>query len=229
MPTTLTVPARYRQGIFRLSQLDDRTVNEIRGALGTLLAASGEPSRAAVTAVSSLSETNKSDFAQIAQALVALSYVKAGADVSLPEFVDDVTEAMCGIEETQWHIPEEKIERFKETLRNLLSADEFALASKVYDLQTDDERTFCRARILTDLRPVFGSRIEDGPEGLVIVHLLKLGFDQASERKHDEFYVSLDADDLKTLKGVIDRAEAKARSLRSAIKEVRIFGSSAKE
>jgi len=220
----LNIPEKYRQGIFKLSRLDDRTIKEIRAALGTLIAASGEPSKAAVNAVSSISETNKADFIQIAESLVALSYVKAGADVSMRSFVEDISDAMENLEQSEFRVPASQKEKFKETLTTLLGADEFALASKVHDLQTDDERTFCRARILTDLRPVFGSRVEDAPQGFVITHLLKLGFHSASERKHDEFYIALDADDLKTLRGVIDRAETKSKTLRASMKEVRIFG-----
>jgi succinate dehydrogenase flavin-adding protein (antitoxin of CptAB toxin-antitoxin module) len=220
----LNIPEKYRQGVFKLSQLDDRTVKEIRTALGTLIAASGEPSKAAVNAVSAISATNKSDFIQIAESLVAMSYVKAGADVSLQEFVKDVSDAMENLEQAEFRVPAAQRERFSATLTTLLGADEFALASKVHDLQTDDERTFCRARILTDLRPVFGSKVEDAPQGFVITHLLKLGFHSASERQHDEFYIALDADDIKTLRGVLDRAEAKSKSLRAHLKDVRIFG-----
>ena len=90
-------------------------------------------------------------------------------------------------------------------------------------MRTEDERVFCQARILTDLRPVFGQVIEDGPKAMVVVHLLKLTFHKGSE-KHQEFFVSLDGDDLKTLRGLIDRAEAKAKTLKSSIKDVRLFG-----
>lgn len=220
----LNIPEKYRQGVFKLSKLDDRTVKEIHSALSTLIAASGESSKTAVNAVSSISETNKADFIQIAESLVAMSYVKAGADVSLQEFVNDVSDAMENLDQIEFRVPLAQRERFKETLTTLLGADEFALSSKVHDLQTDDERTFCRARILTDMRPVFGPKVEDAPHGFVVTHLLKLGFHSASERHHDEFYVALDADDLRTLRGVLDRAEAKSRSLRAHLKDVRLFG-----
>ncbi len=106
----------------------------------------------------------------------------------------------------------------------LLGAEAFTLTAKAQDLQTDDERTFCRARILTDLRPVFGTNIEDGPKGMVIIHLLKLGFHQASERHHDEFYVALDADDLQTLKKVVERAQSKAKILRATVSNLPVLG-----
>jgi hypothetical protein len=97
------------------------------------------------------------------------------------------------------------------------------MATKAYDLQTEGERTFCDARILTDLRPVFGKDIASGPAGMVIIHRLKLGYHN-SEGEHRTFYIALDAEDLVTLKKAIDRAELKARSLKSIVKDVPFLG-----
>lgn len=225
MPS-LNIPKKYREGVFKISQLDDRTVQEVCRVLNKVPGASlTGPSKAAADAISSLSDANQKDFLKIAESLTALYAVKAASDVSLEEFVGDVADAMESLDDAEWRVSEQQNASFREKLRQLLSAEAFTLVSKAQDLQTDDERTFCRARILTDLRPVFGSNIEDGPKGMVIVHLLKLGFHQASsERHHEEFYLSLDAEDLQTLKKVIERAESKARVLRSAVSTLPVLG-----
>jgi hypothetical protein len=213
--------------VFKISQLDDRTVEEMCRVLNTPFASSAEGARkSAVNALASLSDANRKDFSKIAESLIALYGVKAAADVSLQEFVGDIADAMESLEDDpDWRVPEEQNASFRERLVKLLSAEAFTLVSKAQDLQTDDERTFCRARILTDLRPVFGSNVEDGPKGMVLVHLLKLGFHEASsERRHEEFYISLDAEDLQTLKKVIERAETKARVLRSAVPNLPVLG-----
>lgn len=223
----LKIPKRYREGVFKISQLDSRTVEEMCKVLNsTVTPSTGGPQRAMATALTSLSDANRTDFAKIADSLLALYGVKAAVDVSLEDFVGDIAEAMESLEEERYRVPEEQGASFREKLQKLLGAEAFTLSSKAQDLQTDDERTFCRARILTDLRPVFGANIEEGPKGIVIVHLLKLGFHQTSSeaKHHDEFYISLDADDLQTLKKVIERAEAKARILRSAVPNLPVLG-----
>jgi hypothetical protein len=58
---------------------------------------------------------------------------------------------------------------------------------------------------------------------MVIVHLLKLGYHSAAQ-KHQEFFVSLDSDDLRTLRNLIDRAEAKSKSLKASLGGIRLFG-----
>ncbi len=144
-------------------------------------------------------------------------------DVSVEEFSDYVSDAMESLDQEELRLPRAEREQFKEKLITLLSADVFGIASKVVDLRTDDERLFCHARVLTDLRPIFGPRVEDGATAMVVVHLLKIGYHAASQ-DHKEFFVSLDSDDLQTLRKLIDRAEAKARSLKSTVKNVRLFG-----
>ena len=114
-------------------------------------------------------------------------------------------------------------EQFKRKIVTLMGAGVLGIASKIVDLRTEDERVFCTGRILTDLRPVFGSRLEDGPQGMIVVHLLKLSYHSAAD-KHQEFYVSLDSDDLQTLRTLIDRAEAKAKSLSASLGNIRLFG-----
>jgi hypothetical protein len=182
-----------------------------------------DPAALALSAIRSVSAINADDFKQIAEALAGLYSVRSIRDVPVEEFVEDVCDAMEIIPEEQLRLPLSEREQFKGKLRTLMGAELFAIAAKAYDLATDDERTFCGARILTDLRPVFGGRIEDGPRAMVVVHLLKLAYHQGSD-KHEQFYLSLDDGDLKELRRLIDRAEAKAATLRSAVKDVRLFG-----
>jgi len=228
----LNIPVQYRLGVSMIRQLDDRNVQDIRSALDRILGSGtqGEDlafgkklDEIATAAASSITQTKPLDLKRVGEALVALYTVKSMRDVSVEEFSDYVCDSMESLDQEELRLPHAEREQFKARLITLLSADVFGIASKVLDLRTDDERVFCHARILTDLRPVFGSQIEDGPKGMVVVHLLKLGY-HAGSADHHEFFVSLDSDDLQTLRKVIDRAEAKARSLKSAVSSVRLFG-----
>lgn len=229
----LNIPERYRAGVSKIRRLDERSVREIRSALeqpvespkvtGNGVEIPSKPDAVAIKAMRSVSSVNTSDFKQIAEALAALYGVKSTRDVSVDEFADDVCDALESLPSEEERLPHSEREQFKGKLVTLLSADVFSLVSKTYDLATEDERTFCDARILTDLRPVFGTQVEDGPQAMVVVHLLKLAYHQGSEH-HNQFYVALDDDDLQTLKKLLDRAEAKAKTLRSAVKDIRLFG-----
>jgi hypothetical protein len=57
-------------------------------------------------------------------------------------------------------IPKERREHFKERLINLLSFETLTVTTTAVDILTEHEHTLCRARILTDVRPIF----RDNPE-----------------------------------------------------------------
>ncbi len=215
-----------------IRQLDDQSVQEIRSALDRILdikipdqdIASGKKlDELATAAVRSVSSKSNLNFNRIAEAIVVLYGAKSVKDISVEEFADKVCDAMEGLDSPELRLPKTEREQFKRKLIILLGANVFGIATKIVDLRTDDERVFCHARILTDLRPVFGPRIEEGPQGMVIVHLLKLGYHSAAQ-KHQEFFVSLDSDDLRTLRNLIDRAEAKSKSLKASLGGIRLFG-----
>jgi len=228
----LNIPERYRAGVALIRRLDDQSVQEIRNALDKILdtktqdqdITSGKQlNDLAATAITSASSKDNIDLKRIAETLVILYGAKSVKDISVEEFADNVCDAMEELESENLKLPHAERKDFKTKLITLLGANVFGIASKIVDLRTDDERVFCHARILTDLRPVFGTRIEEGPQGMIVVHLLKLGFHSASER-HQEFFVSLDSEDLQTLRALLDRAEAKAKSLKASLGGIRLYG-----
>ncbi|MCL5097631.1 MAG: hypothetical protein M1608_08905 [Candidatus Omnitrophica bacterium] len=108
-------------------------------------------------------------------------------------------------------------EKFLHRLLILLSFEKsLGVTSKTFDVMTERERILCESRILTDIRPVFG-KPSDRPTAAIIVHNLKIIYHQDGE--HHEFYVALDGEDIRTLKGVLERAEKKEQSLQSLMGE----------
>ncbi len=234
----LTIPDRFRAGIAKIRRLDDRTVQEIRNALdlkrvevsqknGNGLEVPRDPNAVALSAIRSIASVNVAEFGQIAESLAGLYMARSVQDMPADDFLEQVCDAMETLPDETLQLPHSEREPFKDKLRILLSSEAFAVIAKAYDLATE-ERTFCSSRILTDLRPVFGSRVEDGPQAMVVMHTLRLTFHEA-HKKHEEFFVVLDADDLKQLNKQIDRAERKAEALRSSVKDVRLFGLPPKE
>ena len=202
----LKIPDRHKDGLLKIQKLDAEAVQNLQAAIKKASSPSGLNE---ASLISSISEIQLEDPKLIGETINALYVVKATKDVSVQEFVDDVCDAMG-----------DRADRDKLTtnLLALLSIEEVGLAAKALDLQTEDERTFCTvSRILTDLRPVFGVDVTEGPKAMVIVHLLKLGYHQAGSSNHRDVYVSMDANDLQTLRKMIDRAEEKAKSLKATI------------
>jgi len=229
----LNIPEIYRAGVSKIRRLDERSVWEIRKALDQAEESTSprqngvetprDPDSVALSAIRSVASANVDEFKQIARALAGLYIAKSVRDVSVDDFAESVCDAMENLPQEDLRLPHSEREEFKEKVKILLGSNFFSVVSKAFDLATDDERTFCDARILTDLRPVFGPQIEEGPQAMVVLHSLKLTYHQGSQ-KHQQFYIALDDDDLKTLRKLIERAEAKAKALRPAVHDIRLFG-----
>lgn len=219
----LTIPSRHKAGIAKLRGLDEKAVRDLRESLDKV-SATVNPSEASLQLMTLDSDKAIPGLKEIRSLLVSLYAIKSTHEIPLDEFVNDVCDAIDESSDSAIAFAtDDERRKFKEVLATLLDAEPFAMATKAYDLQTEGERTFCDARILTDLRPVFGKDIASGPAGMVIIHRLKLGYHN-SEGEHRTFYIALDAEDLVTLKKAIDRAELKARSLKSIVKDVPFLG-----
>lgn len=234
----LTIPERYRASLSSIRSLSEQDVHEIRAVLDQVASPSAQnpdterelttdPGAAMVAVRKASTSRNIANFTKIIEVLIALYQIKSQRDdLSVEEFVDDVCDAMERLDHPDHRLQPSDRADFAGKLLTLLNAEIFALVAKAHDLVTEDERIFCHARILTDLRPIFGSNVEDGPKAMIALHTLKLAFhEQGSSDDHGEFYVALDAEDLQTLRKLIDRAEAKAKALSSILNgSIRVFG-----
>ena len=112
--------------------------------------------------------------------------------------------------------PDEARPAFAERVLELADSKPLRLLGKAVDMGSEHDRLLLGARILTDLRPIFGDDVAETPEGALLSHTLKFEF------VHDEgslgnFYIALDEEDLETLDGLVRRAKQKAASLKSTL------------
>jgi hypothetical protein len=105
-------------------------------------------------------------------------------------------------------------DRMRARILELLASETLFIASKSSDLLHAQPNTLANARILTDLRPIFHDDPSRPPAGALIIHQLKLTYH--TDIGHEEFFVTVDAEDLAMLKRVIERAEAKASNIMRA-------------
>jgi hypothetical protein len=96
-------------------------------------------------------------------------------------------------------------------LGRLLSVESLTVACKASDLEYGYDRVFENARIFTDIRPVFGGEGTSDVRGAVIVNQLRISCVEGSGVK--DFFFALDQDDLAALRKIVERAEAKSKTL----------------
>ena len=105
---------------------------------------------------SSATGMSASDATDMMGVLSTLYILRARRDSPIPDFVEDVAQALdeAGVEGLG--LSNEDRERFKDRLAALLDVESASIESKAADVQFENERTFHSARIVTDLRPTLG-------------------------------------------------------------------------
>ena len=86
--------------------------------------------------------------------------------------------------------------------------------TKAAELLNERERVYCDGKILTDVRPVFKVKVEEGVDAAFILHTLRIAYhDEKGE--FSEFFLSIDSASLDELQALITRAKAKEQQLKA--------------
>jgi hypothetical protein len=115
---------------------------------------------------------------------------------------------------------DDKLAAFRERIAKLLSIQPIRTITKADRLRQEGERVYCESKMFSDIRPIFTEDVSARPAGAVITHTLKIACH--TETGHEEVRILLDSGDLGRLKEVVDRADAKDKTLRGLVSELRI-------
>lgn len=111
--------------------------------------------------------------------------------------------------------PIQKASILKDRIQKLLGIGKImALASRAFDVMTEQERIFCAVRVLSDIRPVF-QESTDAISAAVVIHNLRIAYHQDGE--HKEFAVAMNLDDVRKVKDAMERAERKSYTLKAFV------------
>jgi hypothetical protein len=208
------VETSNRAGLASIADLTDESFDILHSTLNT--ASSGEKDIAALVSQSLTLPVNKGR--EIVSSLMTLiSYNLQEADI--PRFVKDVsTEMSSGNASTR--VAPEKSAVFQQRLLTLLRVEPMRVLSKARALLFENPQMFQSARVMTDLRPVFGTEAELHVSGAIVKHDLKIEF--ADRSGYKEFFVTMDDADVRSLKLTLERAERKALVLRSLLQKCQV-------
>ena len=211
----LKIPEPYRAGLSVLACLTDDSYAEILNAAMRAPASFANHRELAVWIASEAKGLGSAEISKLISTLTALYRLRARYGIAVQKLASDVTAAA---RET---VPNFKVPDgvdFEGRLAAMLGLESLnVLAVKAKELQTQSQRTFCDARVLTDVRPLFGENASELPTTAIIVHTLKLGFHDSGSPGHKDIYIALDAGDIAELRKVLQRAEEKTQSLKAVL------------
>jgi len=219
MAQPIRIPPQYQTGLAKLRALSESSVQELLVALRDApLTISGDSLLSSLN--SRVRSISPDDMGEIVPAVLSLYSLRAQLGLSTPDVAESIVRAM---EESEGIAPEatgEEHDRFGSRLVSLLSLDSLDVAGKANNLLFEHEHTLREARIVTDIRPVFGENPEDSPAGAIIVHMLKLGYYDGSVYRN--LFVALDTSDIRLLQDLLARANSKAEALKSVLEAAKV-------
>jgi hypothetical protein len=202
---TFHIPDDDREGFAALRDLADDSFNQ------TLLAFENNESD-----YSSIKNVTPQQIERLFDTVTSANFVRASADVPLDKFVDDVCESLVDSEPAFFQQTDEK--KFRERASRIFSVENLFIYAKALILRNEHERQFCRARIFSDIRPVYSDDPKAHPSAVVITHTLKIEYHGAGGKLH-ELHLGISPESIAKLADVLTRAKDKNESLRDALAE----------
>lgn len=129
-------------------------------------------------------------------------------------FVNDIVNAIKTNEEYSEKFASTDWIKFRGMLETLFAIAPLACLAKAADIVAEHAYIFSSSRVLTDIRPVFGSD-ESTLSALFISHQLKLSYYNESEER--ELFLALDDEDIDSLIETLRRAQKKAKTIKATV------------
>jgi hypothetical protein len=207
----LTIPKEHHSALAKLKDLPATVFDALIAGLSKE-SIEPDPAKVSTHLKGTIDGISEEDLNDVIETIFALYRVRAFVDVGHAKFVNDLMTALRDTGDPALRLDKEQARDFHDRLATTLEIQTLNTVAKGITLQRDGERLYCEAKILSDMRPVFGEDVTAGPVGFVVKHDLKIVYHE--RRAHREFYVVLDDMDLGRLQEVVERAVAKAALLR---------------
>jgi hypothetical protein len=215
---TIKIPDRYKPGLAVLATLPEEVFNQVVAALDTTPSVPRGQKELTAWLSSEAKNVTPTDLRRLVDALASLYRLRVKSNVTPEILATDVAGAAS--KDAQLGASADIV---RSRLTQLLAINALNLVdAKARELQLEAEHSFCDARMITDIRPVFGSNVSDSPDAMIIVHTLKLGYHDSASQTHKEMYVALDEDDLVTLATLLKRTQDKTKTLKKQMASVGI-------
>lgn len=207
-----SIPRQYQDGFVKIRDASDQTLQQLLSTLdeASLIMNADTLAERLASGVEAISHDDMSD---ILWSLLSVYSLREDFDLSTSEAAANVAQAMQDSSLEKLALSDEDRGKFEERLVALLSSSRLDLVGKASALTLEHEHFMREARIVTDIRPVFASDPASRPSGALITYTLRLTYIDSDNRRRD-FYIALDAADVRDLKDSLKRAEKKASSLK---------------
>lgn len=212
----MQIPEKFREGFSAMYDLKDTDIERLIVAL-TSISPILNPKSLASQVAAKIDSLERSTIDNIIDALASLYTFEFQTNFSVPEIIQAICNAMENASIGTRHISIENRNWFEERLYKLLNIDSLKVTAKALIIMREHENVFGEAKIITDIRSIFGSNPEDPPVGAAVSHVFKIEYYHNNESQ--EFFLGMDTSDINSLIEVLKKATQKAEILKAVIQK----------
>jgi uncharacterized protein (DUF1778 family) len=165
---------------------------------------------------SRLKELDSATAKLILPELLTMMYSGYRADLKTTELASEISSGALEANSEEFPFTAEQKQLLELRLSNAFGSQGVRITGKAQSVFYDTDKTFVKARILTDLRAIYD---EPGDEILaaMVMHSLRIRYYENFEEK--DIYLSLDNDDLQGLMEILQRASKKQKGLETLMEK----------
>jgi hypothetical protein len=156
--------------------------------------------------------SQEADYA--ARVLMSLLILRDDIDEDISELVGEIANQLRNAISDE-PLEKETLDTIEDRLGSFLNINSLLVSAKAVSVMSEQDKLFDKSRVLTDIRPVFGTQVDEAPKAALIVHNLAIHFYQHGE--HQEFFMAMSENELQKLIDALERAKSKAKSLKAVM------------
>ena len=210
------LPEDLQGGLVTLAKLGEQPFEQLVSAIRKE-APAGDYRQLASKVAPKVDVLPVSEVRNVLRTLSVLHAIKNDIPSTLTEFTGLIRRGVERELAEEQGLGDAEMARLEERLMLLLSLDSLDATSKAAEVLTQQQRYIRGARVVTDIRPVFGSDVEDDLKGALLVHMLNITYRERDSDQDRDWFVALDVNDVDKLIRTLERAKSKAKNLKRVL------------
>ncbi|MCW9679221.1 hypothetical protein FJR41_000035 [Dolichospermum planctonicum UHCC 0167] len=208
------IPQQYQFGITLIIKIDEPLFNRLLSAI-TEVHPFVDIDSLVLEISPKIEEVSINDLQEILKAIHSIYSVRIQGNLKNTEIITGLINAVSS-DDTFSQLSAEELAHFKQRLTKILAIDgSISISSQSLILLQEYDSIFLNSRIITDVRPVFKAETKEEIAGALVVHTLKIAYQDASGSK--EFYVALDSSDVKKLQEQLSQSLIEAKVIQAML------------
>ena len=208
------IPQQYQFGITLIIKIDEPLFNRLLSAI-TEVHPFVDIDSLVLEISPKIEEVSINDLQEILKAIHSIYSLRIQGNLKNTEIITGLINAVSS-DGTFSQLSAEELAHFEQRLTKLLAIDgSISISSQAISLLQEYDSIFLNSRIITDVRPVFKAETKEEIAGALVVHTLKIAYQDASGSK--EFYVALDSSDVKKLQEQLSQSLIEAKVIQAML------------